>query len=81
MQHFSLITDILIYLFSDKKECLTGPCLNGGKCYETLGSFYCTCVDGFIGPFCGLGIKLVDHGLDDVFTLSQQIFIIICNKQ
>ena len=41
--------------FSDKKECATAPCQNGATCYETLGSYYCTCTPGFTGPQCTVG--------------------------
>jgi hypothetical protein len=31
---------------------LSFPCENGGTCTQGLGSFECTCVEGFQGDFC-----------------------------
>ncbi|XP_011471983.1 sushi, nidogen and EGF-like domain-containing protein 1 [Oryzias latipes] len=35
-------------------ECLSQPCLNGGSCQNNVGSFLCTCKDGFSGNRCQL---------------------------
>jgi fibulin 1/2 len=36
----------------DVDECLLSPCENGGSCYNTLGSFACTCTAFFMGLKC-----------------------------
>ncbi|KAM7536077.1 hypothetical protein Aperf_G00000093698 [Anoplocephala perfoliata] len=36
----------------DIDECLKEPCLNGGGCENTPGSFICRCPEGFEGRFC-----------------------------
>ena len=33
----------------DVNECLSRPCLNGGICVNTPGSYKCTCPPGFTG--------------------------------
>ncbi|TNN74178.1 Sushi, nidogen and EGF-like domain-containing protein 1 [Liparis tanakae] len=33
-------------------ECLSQPCLNGGKCRNQVGSYQCECVDGYSGNRC-----------------------------
>ena len=33
----------------DVNECSISPCLNGGQCYNEIGSFECICADGFEG--------------------------------
>lgn len=30
----------------------TDPCLNGGLCQDSVGSFSCSCLPGFAGPRC-----------------------------
>ena len=35
----------------DVDECLSHPCLNGGICVNTLGSFRCECRPGFTGKW------------------------------
>lgn len=32
--------------------CEASPCLNGGTCQATGGTFECTCSAGFSGQFC-----------------------------
>ena len=38
-----------IKLCLDTNECLLNPCSVDANCQNTLGSFTCTCKDGFIG--------------------------------
>ncbi|KAL9959813.1 hypothetical protein ACROYT_G033169 [Oculina patagonica] len=37
---------------NDKNECLQNPCLNGGNCTNTNGSYYCQCPLTFAGDNC-----------------------------
>ncbi|KAJ8347820.1 hypothetical protein SKAU_G00264090 [Synaphobranchus kaupii] len=34
-------------------KCEREECENGGTCLNTVGAFYCNCVEGYEGPFCG----------------------------
>ena len=38
----------------DINECLDGPCHVYGRCTNTLGSYSCSCIEGFYGngSFC-----------------------------
>ena len=42
-----------------QNECLEFPCLNGGTCDNTQGSYICRCPRGFTGTNCELGKKWV----------------------
>ncbi|XP_060561281.1 protein jagged-1b-like [Ruditapes philippinarum] len=37
-------------------ECESSPCQNGGVCNDLLGSYSCTCAEGWSGTNCGTGI-------------------------
>lgn len=56
--YWMLFTNIKnIYLILDVDECkaITIPCLHGGTCYNTLGSYNCQCKKGYQGPICADG--------------------------
>lgn len=37
----------------DLNECDSSPCLNGGSCFNDVGSFRCVCPQNTTGPYCG----------------------------
>lgn len=38
---------------TDKNDCESEPCLNGGACIDGVGAFQCDCTDtGYVGPVC-----------------------------
>lgn len=44
------------FIISDRNECdLDRPCLNGGSCTNTPGSYVCKCLQGFHGINCEFG--------------------------
>ena len=45
-----------IYFFPDENECTSGPCQNGGVCQDLPGSFICSCIPGWTGQYCQIGI-------------------------
>jgi hypothetical protein len=54
--------------FSDVNECDDNPCSENALCTDTVGSFFCTCKEGFTGdPFRGCVGELC----------FQKVFIII----
>ena len=48
LMYFHVISSTLILQW-DVNECLISPCLNGGHCYNEIGSFECDCTEGFQG--------------------------------
>ena len=41
--------------FPDVNECLNNPCINGGSCANTQGSYRCECFDQWQGNNCHIG--------------------------
>ena len=39
-------------------ECESNPCQNNGTCSDQLGGFNCSCVPGFYGDRCEIGVCL-----------------------
>ena len=32
-------------------DCASGPCRNGGRCYDQINSYTCDCAQGFYGDY------------------------------
>ena len=47
----------------DVNECSISPCLNGGQCYNEIGSFECICPDGYEG---NIKTRYLYHNLNSV---------------
>ena len=41
-----------LLFFSDKDECASSPCANGGTCNDLINKYTCNCVAGFAGARC-----------------------------
>lgn len=55
-KNYNFLIKNLMYFYSlDVNECASFPCLNGGRCVNTDGSFQCSCKDGFTGSRCEQG--------------------------
>lgn len=39
-------------------ECLSQPCLNGGRCKDRVAEFLCLCEPGYTGHHCESGKRL-----------------------
>lgn len=54
-----LKTTFLLFLPLEIDECAGGTevCMNGGTCMNTPGSYTCTCMPGYTGNICELGIN------------------------
>lgn len=79
------ILDYCIFsLYSiDRNECLRNPCLNGATCVNTMGSYYCTCIDGWEGDLCDKGIVLVTsfEKLTAISDFRRPECKILCNNK
>jgi len=45
---------------TDIDECLAKPCQNGGSCYNSPGSYNCTCTIDYIGTTCEIPNPCLD---------------------
>ena len=49
-------------------------CANGGTCMNVIGSFNCTCSDGYTGPTCseGMSTKVLTNSVEtlNAYTYS-----------
>lgn len=52
LSHFSILACAARRCDEDVNECEQRGCGDGGRCVNTLGSFYCNCSEGYAGPFC-----------------------------
>ena len=43
------------FLSLDMDECSSNPCMNGASCQDGMGSYSCSCKDGFFGSHCETG--------------------------
>jgi len=46
-------------MFIDKNECASSPCLHGATCVDDMNKYLCSCVDGYTGQQCELGVSSV----------------------
>ena len=44
-------------LFTDKNECESNPCKNGGTCTDKVNKFSCQCALGYEGDKCEIGMN------------------------
>lgn len=51
----------------DVDECSDDPCINGGICKNNVGSFTCTCAQGWEGETCSKGII---NGIESYFYIG-----------
>ena len=55
-QRTATLIDVHLFCSPDIDECSTcNPCENGATCHNIVGSYYCTCADGFTGVNCENG--------------------------
>ena len=56
-QHINLLVKMLMCcLFVDIDECSSDTCMNGGTCTGDVNSYSCTCVPGYTGEDCEIGM-------------------------
>uniref|UniRef100_T1K1W7 Uncharacterized protein n=1 Tax=Tetranychus urticae TaxID=32264 RepID=T1K1W7_TETUR len=54
----------------DKRDfCQSHPCMNGGTCIESWGSYMCRCKDGYLGKDCSLENEVVKHFNGDGYLI------------
>ena len=54
-QYFTIIYFHHCVILSDKDECATASCLNGGTCTDGVNEYTCTCLPGYTGSHCETG--------------------------
>jgi len=47
-----------IPFITDINDCAPNPCMNGAACVDGINSFSCTCLPGYQGALCDIGIRL-----------------------
>ena len=47
---------LLSYLFAVEKACNNTICKNNGTCLNLLEGYHCTCVAGYTGENCEIGL-------------------------
>lgn len=61
--------------YEDGDQCESSPCQNQGECRDGLGSYTCTCTEGFEGKNCELFVRKLcslDNGDCDQFCREEQ---------
>ena len=46
---------VLLYVFVDRNQCGSAPCLHGGECVELSNTYICRCPEGYSGKQCERG--------------------------
>ena len=50
------LTIICFLQLPEIDECFSSPCENDGLCIDQVNSYTCTCVDGYEGARCEIGM-------------------------
>lgn len=50
-------------LFIDGNQCSSNPCHYGGHCKDGIGSYTCSCLDGYQGKNCEFGRFLLQRAV------------------
>ena len=52
---YIIMNDPSFLFLIDTNDCDPNPCQNGGLCADNVGSYTCTCADGYEGDNCETG--------------------------
>lgn len=63
------------YCQYDINECDSKPCLNGGTCLDSYGTYKCTCPHGYTGINCQVGFFVLSQGLWATFIHCLHLYI------
>jgi hypothetical protein len=46
----------ILELYHDKSPCASYPCLNGATCVDAVANYTCSCIEGWTGRNCSIGL-------------------------
>ncbi len=46
---------VISYLYLDKDECSSSPCMYEGTCQDEIDHYKCECLPGYNGTHCEIG--------------------------
>lgn len=69
-----------IKLFTlDIDECMSNPCQHDGSCTDHVNAYSCTCLSGFTGDKCQIGMLILNiiwFGIAGQITMKRKLFIL-----
>ncbi|CAI4226344.1 unnamed protein product [Auanema sp. JU1783] len=77
---YALTKMYLLNSFEFVTSCLSTPCLNDGKCLDTMSGHRCECISPFHGPFCQFHKESWTYhwSIVELVLFLLVVFLIIC---
>lgn len=63
----------------DIDECMSNPCQHDGSCTDHVNAYSCTCLSGFTGDKCQIGMLILNiiwFGIAGQITMKRKLFIL-----
>ena len=64
---------MFVYFLAEINECMSKPCINGGRCIDKLLNYSCSCAVGYTGRNCEIGMCMTF--LEIYLTCPVHIFL------